>query len=245
MEAVEYAKLAEYGIEGYVVKKSAWDRDVQAFSRDGRIYIREGIDEIYRGMVVPHEATHVMKQLEYQLYLDFLARTPEMFNISSPVAMDFLSRCAEHRNIDLMNADEGYIQGVYDELNAAMYGEYAAGNIKGENKAKLDEAFYDFDAYISELEALHEQFKKDNLAAVKREKQLAAERETVTEAGRRLGRKVVFEDTLETQGFKSDGYIDGDGVIHIDYDNTAPLQFIFKHELTHFGEGHGSIQKLC
>lgn len=48
-EAQEYAKLAEYGIEGYVVKKSAWDRNAPAFSNRGKIYIREGLDEKYRG----------------------------------------------------------------------------------------------------------------------------------------------------------------------------------------------------
>ena len=54
---------------------------------------------------------------------------------------------------------------------------------------------------------------------------------------RKLGHGVVFEDTAKTRGFKSDGYIENDGTIHIDYDNTKPVQFVFKHELTHYAEG--------
>lgn len=54
---------------------------------------------------------------------------------------------------------------------------------------------------------------------------------------RKLGHSVVFEDTAKTRGFKSDGYIENDGTIHIDYDNTKPVQFVFKHELTHYAEG--------
>lgn len=54
---------------------------------------------------------------------------------------------------------------------------------------------------------------------------------------RKLGHSVVFEDTAKTRGFKSDGYIENDGTIHIDYENTKPVQFIFKHELTHYAEG--------
>lgn len=54
---------------------------------------------------------------------------------------------------------------------------------------------------------------------------------------RKLGHGVVFEDTAKTRGFKSDGYIENDGTIHIDYENTKPVQFIFKHEITHYAEG--------
>lgn len=54
---------------------------------------------------------------------------------------------------------------------------------------------------------------------------------------RKLGHSVIFEDTARTRGFQSDGYIEADGTIHIDYDNTKPVQFIFKHELTHYAEG--------
>lgn len=54
--------------------------------------------------------------------------------------------------------------------------------------------------------------------------------------GEKLGRKVKFENTKQTQGFKSDGYIEADGTIHIDYNAEKPVEFIFKHEITHFAE---------
>lgn len=161
VEAEEYAKLSEYGIEGYVVKKSAWDRSVQAFSRDGRIYMREGMDEIYRGTVVSHEATHVMNQLQYQPYLDFLDRTPVMLDMASVYAQSLMNGPAEHYNIDI-SADEKQLTRIYDEINATIYGSYVAGQIVGEIKDKVKNAFYNFDAYINELAGIHEQFKKEN-----------------------------------------------------------------------------------
>ena len=161
-EAEEYAKLAEYGIEGYVVKKSAWDRNVQAFSNGGKIYIREGLDEKYRGMIVPHEATHVMKQLQFQPYLDFIARTPDMLNKNSDYAQRIKKRAADHRKIDMSAMNDIQRTTLYDEINAMIYGHYAAGQIVGEAKAKFDNAFNDFDAYINELSSIHEQFKKEN-----------------------------------------------------------------------------------
>ena len=162
VEAEECAKIAEYGIKGYVVKKSAWDRNVQAFSREGKIYIREGLDEKYRNIAAPHEATHVMKQLQFQPYLDFIERTPTMLDVSSEDARLLINKPAKHYNIDLSNADETQITRIYDEINATVYGSYVGGQIVGEIKEKINNAFYDFDAYIKELAAIHEQFKKEN-----------------------------------------------------------------------------------
>lgn len=65
----------------------------------------------------------------------------------------------------------------------------------------------------------------------------AQEREAVRKIAERLGRRVVFEDVQKTQGVRVNGYIDGNNVIHIDYFNLDPITFVFKHELTHFGEG--------
>ncbi|MBR5594047.1 MAG: DEAD/DEAH box helicase family protein [Bacteroidaceae bacterium] len=161
-EAEEYAKLAEYGIEGYVVKKSAWDRNVQAFSNGGKIYIREGLDEKYRGMIVPHEATHVMKQLQFQPYLDFIARTPDMLDTTSDMGQRLIERPANNYGIDLFDITANQIEKIYDEINATIYGHYSAGQIVGDLKANLDNAFHDFDAYINELASIHEQFKKEN-----------------------------------------------------------------------------------
>ena len=65
----------------------------------------------------------------------------------------------------------------------------------------------------------------------------AKDQKYIKEVAAKLGRTVVFEHTKKTQGFKSDGYIDKNtGIIHIDYATKDPLQFVFKHELTHFLE---------
>ncbi len=56
----------------------------------------------------------------------------------------------------------------------------------------------------------------------------------------KLGRKVVFEDLREAFGKGSivcpDGFIDADDVIHVNLYASKPIEFIIKHELTHFGE---------
>ena len=145
VEAEEYAKLAEYGIEGYVVKKSEWDREVPAFALNGIIYMREGIDEKYRGMIVPHEATHIMKHLAYQPYLDFIDSVPDMLVMTSENAQRLINRPAEHYKIDVFDmSDDQRIQ-IFDEINAMIYGNYAVGRIIGDTREKIDSAFYDDD----------------------------------------------------------------------------------------------------
>ena len=59
----------------------------------------------------------------------------------------------------------------------------------------------------------------------------------VVAVARKFGRKVIFEESVKEQGFRSDGYFDSDGNIHLDYDTVKPLEWVLKHELTHFGEG--------
>ena len=161
VEAGGVAEVSEYGIECYVVKKAAWNKRAQATSNGGRVYIMEGIDEKYRGIVAPHEVTHVMKQMQYKPYLDFVERTPMMMNMSSKHAQKIVADLAAHRNVDLSNPTEAQIFGLYDEVNASVYGHYGAGQIVGAAKEMFDEAFNDFDAYIKELSAIHEQFKAE------------------------------------------------------------------------------------
>lgn len=162
VEEAEYKKLAEYGIEGYVVKKDAWDRgELPAFSNNGRIYIRENLAEKCRGAIVPHEATHIMLMLGYQPYLEFLERTADMVNTSSKEGLSLIEAEAEHYNVDVMNADENALKDVYDEINATIYGAYESGQIVNDVRALFEKAFYDFDAYIKELSAIHEQFKAE------------------------------------------------------------------------------------
>lgn len=70
-----------------------------------------------------------------------------------------------------------------------------------------------------------------------------AEQDYITEICNALGRKVVFEHISETAkklGIDTskgipDGYYEN-GVIHLGFVTVDPIQFVFKHELTHFLE---------
>ena len=163
VEAIESEKVInEYGIECYVVKKSEWVKEAQATSLDGRVYIKEGIDEKWRGIVAAHEVTHVMKQLQFKPYLDFIKRTPDMLNMNADYAHSMMDRVSKHRNIDIFNMDDSQLTDFYDEINSTLYGHYVAGQIIGDFGEKINSAFYDFNAYINELSSIHEQFKKEN-----------------------------------------------------------------------------------
>ena len=188
VEAEELAKLAAYGVEGYVVKKSVWTKKEQAFSNSGRVYFREGMDEVFRGVAAAHEATHVMnmKQLHFRPYLDFLERTPDMLDLTTSAAADLLGQIEEGREADMINADEDQqkqlILDVYDEFNAAVFGHYVGGKIDAELQDTFNEAFYDFDAYIKELSDIHEQFKEANAPKKVAEATAKVEATTETEA---------------------------------------------------------------
>lgn len=157
----EQQTAMEYGVPSFVVANEVWaknKKNTPAFSADGQIYLRENLPERNRGMYVPHEVTHVMKQVGYQPYLDFVERTPEMLNMSSFFTQQLLDHTAKHQGVGTTDADPVRL---YDELNASIYGHYAAGKM-GELNGPLHQVFHDFDAYISELNEIHEQFKAEN-----------------------------------------------------------------------------------
>lgn len=162
--SVSYAEqqtAAEYGVPSFVVDDATWTENKgsdPAFSAGGQIYFRETLPENRRGMFAPHELTHVMRQVGYQPYLDFVDRTPEMLNMSSSFTLLLLDHVAKHQGTNTSNADPTRL---YDELNATIYGHYAAGKTK-DLSGPLHQAFYDFDAYIAELSDLHERFKLEN-----------------------------------------------------------------------------------
>ncbi len=68
----------------------------------------------------------------------------------------------------------------------------------------------------------------------------ADEKEKVLAIGRKLGRRIVFEDIPPLKnGAVPDGYIETKSrVIHINNSTERPLAFVLKHELTHFLEEH-------
>lgn len=162
--SVSYAEqqtAVEYGVPSFVVDDATWTENKgsdPAFSAGGQIYFRETLPENRRGMFAPHELTHVMRQVGYQPYLDFVDRTPEMLNMSSSFTLLLLDHVAKHQGTNTSNADPTRL---YDELNATIYGHYAAGKTK-DLSGPLHQAFYDFDAYIAELSDLHERFKLEN-----------------------------------------------------------------------------------
>lgn len=162
--SVAYAEqqtAVDYGVPSFVVADAVWAKNkgrAPAFAAGGQIYFRETLPEENRGMFAPHEITHVMRQTGYKPYLEFVERTPEMLNMSDPLTRQLLDHTAKHQGVDGTNADPTRL---YDELNATIYGHYAANKMEGLH-ASLHQVFYDFDAYISELAELHERFKADN-----------------------------------------------------------------------------------
>lgn len=66
-----------------------------------------------------------------------------------------------------------------------------------------------------------------------------AQQDEISQIGKELGRKVIFEDFYSLEKFKGkkrmpDGYIDGNGDVHINYYAKRPVHFLFKHEITHY-----------
>lgn len=162
----EQQTAADYGVPSFVVADAEWVKNkgnTPAFSVGGQIYFRENMPEKNRGMYATHEITHVMKQVGYTPYLDFVSKTPDMLDMSTLEARILLEHTAKHSGIDPFNTSlsETDRLNLYDELNATLYGHISSGNMRGLNEV-LNTAFYDFSAYTRELNELHERFKADN-----------------------------------------------------------------------------------
>ena len=163
--SVAYAEqrtAVDYGVPSFVVADAAWAKNkgsTPAFSADGQIFFRETLPEKNRGMFAPHEVTHVMRQVGYKPYLDFVERTPTMLNMSDGMTRVLLNHVAEHQHTTLENADPARL---YDEFNATMYWHIAVGKADMFVDGPAAHVFHDFDAYAKELGELHERFKADN-----------------------------------------------------------------------------------
>lgn len=163
--SVAYAEqrtAVDCGVPSFVVADAAWAKNkgsTPAFSADGQIFFRETLPEKNRGMFAPHEVTHVMRQVGYKPYLDFVERTPTMLNMSDGMTRVLLNHVAEHQHTTLENADPARL---YDEFNATMYGHIAVGKADMFVDGPAAHVFHDFDAYAKELGELHERFKADN-----------------------------------------------------------------------------------
>ena len=158
----EQRTAVDYGVPSFVVADAAWAKNkgsTPAFSAGGQIFFRETMPEKNRGMFAPHEITHVMRQVGYKPYLDFVERTPTMLNMSDEMTRVLLNHVAEHQHTTMENADPARL---YDEFNATMYGHIAAGKADMFKDGPAAHVFHDFNAYARELGELHERFKADN-----------------------------------------------------------------------------------
>lgn len=154
--------INEYGIECYIIKERSWHRSSPAGTYKGKVYMSESFSGNLLATVVPHEATHAMKQLNYQPYLDLIDRLPDMLDMSAEATEDMFNWIAGHCGFDFLAMSRSEGMHFYDEMNAAIYGFYKTSMWESDGYAEwLPNAFYDFDSYIAELEAIHEQFKKD------------------------------------------------------------------------------------
>ena len=169
---------AEYGIPVNFVKAKDWRADQKnnyAYTLNGEFYVRDDFPAEIAEQLIPHEASHAMRQANFKPYMDFLEKTPEMFNIMSEAGQDLLNEVAQHRGIDPFGEmTEEQMNILYDEINAIVGG--AAVN---DNDAaileSLNEAFHDYDAYKAELKDIHQQFKDRNGSSVEAEPEAVVE----------------------------------------------------------------------
>ncbi len=162
----EQQTVQEFYIPSYVIQDEIWEKEnyrEPAFASHGQIYFRASLPEEYRGTFGKHEIVHVMCQLRYQLYLDFIERVPEMLNFTAKEAGRIMEGAAEHCGIDLFNMSEDETIRLYDEINAILWGHIGSGKLFGLEE-QVRRAFFDFDAYAAELRSIYEKFKHDRQA---------------------------------------------------------------------------------
>ena len=219
----EQQTATNYGVPSFVVDDAAWAKNkgnAPAFSSGGQIYFRETMPEKNRGMYATHEITHVMKQVGYTPYLDFVSKTPDMLDMSTLEARILLEHTAKHRGIDPFNTSlsETDRLNLYDELNATLYGHISSGNMGGLNEI-LNTAFYDFSAYTKELNELHERFKADNQKKWKEKTRYSLK--DYSDAEQRDHRKKAIAFFGKTYNWNETGYLTPAG---------TKLDFSGKHE---------------
>jgi N12 class adenine-specific DNA methylase len=164
LHKAQQAFANEYGIECYVIKAAAWQRDALATTHGGKVYVSESIEAEDLTTLVPHEGTHIMKQRGFQPYMEFIERTPDNLNIQADETEDLYNEVAGHRKFDIFDMTEEQRTDFFDEFNSYVYGLYKSGIIENPefDYGTVPNAFNDFEAYINELAAIHEQFKKEN-----------------------------------------------------------------------------------
>lgn len=201
----EQQAAVNYGVPSFVVADAAWAKNkgnTPAFSSGGQIFFRETLPEQNRGMITPHEVTHVMKQVGYKPYLDFVERTPEMLNMSDPVTRILLDHVAKHQRTTMENADP---LRLYDEFNATIYGHIATGQTEMFTDGIGIHVFHDFAAYAKELNDLHERFKADNQKKAKEKTRYSLK--DYSDAEQRDHRKKAIAYFGKTYNWNETGYL--------------------------------------
>ncbi|MBO5700933.1 MAG: DEAD/DEAH box helicase family protein [Clostridia bacterium] len=162
----QQAFFKEYGIKCHIIKADAWKRKAPATTYNGEVYVSESIHEDTVPTLLPHEATHAMKQHNFRLYVDFIDDTLNKLNFRSNEAARLDDKLYEHTKINLLDLgslDEEQSIKYLDELNAFVYGLWKGGIIESAeyDYGWIPDAFNNFDEYIKELSAIHEQFKAE------------------------------------------------------------------------------------
>lgn len=150
-----------FRVPSFVVSDAAWVKErganaSPAFSVHGQIFFRETAPERNRGMLAPHEIMHVMRQVNFQPYIEFLERTPDLLNFGDTVTQILLEQVADHQGATLETADPARL---YDEFNATVYGHIATGQTELFTDGVGKNVFHDFPAYVKEVNSIYEQFK--------------------------------------------------------------------------------------
>jgi uncharacterized protein YjbJ (UPF0337 family) len=218
----EQQAAVNYNVPSFVVADAAWAKNkgnTPAFSSGGQIFFRETLPEQNRGMITPHEVTHVMKQVGYKPYLDFVERTPEMLNMSDPVTRILLDHVAKHQRTTMENADP---LRLYDEFNATIYGHIATGQTEMFTDGIGIHVFHDFAAYAKELNELHERFKSDNTKKAKEKTRFSLKTDS-------QGRELTEQ---QREYFKDSKAVDSNGRLLTMYHQTDGAFTVFdpKHE---------------
>ena len=151
--------------------------------------MRETLPEKYRGSFAIHEVVHVMEQLKFQLYLDFIKRTPDAMNMLHDDTQILLEECAKHCGIDLFNMADGDEVTLFDEVNATVVGSIAIGD---PTLDYLRGGFHDFDAYAAELDGILQHFKQSRTGgekfSLKGSEELTREIDRIVREGKTTGR---------------------------------------------------------
>lgn len=157
-------EAADYGLTAHIREATDWPESfahAPAYTSGGEIYIREDVPDEIVQQLIPHEATHAMRQVGYPAYMEFIQRVPEMLDLSTDAGRRLFAGAAAHRGLDIFNLTPAQADVLYDEINAILSGTVIPGT-EGSILNDLRAAFYDFDAYAAELRNIHERFREEN-----------------------------------------------------------------------------------